>query len=142
MVHRSDLWHQYGGDRPPQQSPRWPLQVGKSLSCPPRPVYRVQPGDTLWEIAIRFSTTVDELVRLNGIANPSLIRAGPELRLPAGPDTGSASFAGFYRRVLKGKKRSSIAGGAPDAVGRIGMPSMTSSTRSTGVTTLTSTASS
>ncbi|HLS90493.1 MAG TPA: LysM domain-containing protein [Limnochordia bacterium] len=42
----------------------------------------MQPGDTLWELAIRFRTTVDELARLNGITNPSLIRAGTELRLP------------------------------------------------------------
>lgn len=63
--------------------PDRPLQVGEELIVPARPVYTVRPGDTLWEIAIRFRTTVDELVRLNNIANPSLIRVGTELRLPA-----------------------------------------------------------
>lgn len=62
--------------------PDGPLQVGKQLILPAQAVYRVQPGDTLWELAIRFRTTVDELARLNGITNPSLIRAGTELRLP------------------------------------------------------------
>lgn len=64
--------------------PDRPLQVGQELLLPSRPVYKVRPGDTLWEIAIRFQTSVDELVRLNGIANPSLIRVGTELRLPVG----------------------------------------------------------
>lgn len=64
--------------------PDRPLQVGQELILPARAVYKVRPGDTLWELAIRFRTTVDELARLNGIADPSLIRAGMELRLPAG----------------------------------------------------------
>ncbi|MFO7318412.1 MAG: LysM peptidoglycan-binding domain-containing protein [Limnochordia bacterium] len=64
--------------------PDRPLWVGDRLILPARPVYRVQPGDTLWEIARRFGTTVEELAELNGIADPSRIRAGSELRLPAG----------------------------------------------------------
>lgn len=64
--------------------PDRPLQVGQELLVPGRPVYTVRPGDTLWEIARRFDTTVEELARLNNIANPSLIRAGTELRLPPG----------------------------------------------------------
>jgi LysM repeat protein len=29
--------------------------------------YKVQPGDSLWTIAAKFSTTVDKLKRLNGL---------------------------------------------------------------------------
>lgn len=64
--------------------PDRPLRVGERLILPAQAVYKVQPGDTLWEIAKRFGTTVKELVELNGIQNPSLIRAGAELRLPPG----------------------------------------------------------
>ncbi|MFQ3581330.1 MAG: glucosaminidase domain-containing protein [Chloracidobacterium sp.] len=44
--------------------------------------YTVRPGDTLSVIAQRYRTTVDELVRLNGIRNPNLIYPGQVLRLP------------------------------------------------------------
>ena len=43
--------------------------------------YVVRRGDNLSQIARRFGTTVAALARLNGIANPSLIRAGQVLRL-------------------------------------------------------------
>ncbi|NWG16639.1 MAG: LysM peptidoglycan-binding domain-containing protein [Chloroflexi bacterium] len=45
-------------------------------------VYMVQPGDTLFRIALRFSTTVSTLARLNGIVNPNLIFAGQALFVP------------------------------------------------------------
>jgi len=35
--------------------------------------YKVKPGDTLSEIALRYGTTVSNLVRLNNIHNPNLI---------------------------------------------------------------------
>ena len=43
--------------------------------------YTIQSGDTLSEIAERFNTTVDELVRLNNIENPDLIYAGDTIRV-------------------------------------------------------------
>ena len=43
--------------------------------------YTIQRGDTLSEIAQRFSTTVAELVRLNNIENPRLIYVGQVLDL-------------------------------------------------------------
>ena len=46
--------------------------------------YTVQRGDTLSEIAERFGTTVNELVRLNNIQNPNLIYPGQVLILPEG----------------------------------------------------------
>ncbi|HHV62168.1 MAG TPA: LysM peptidoglycan-binding domain-containing protein [Firmicutes bacterium] len=41
----------------------------------------MQPGDTLWKIAIQFGTTVETLARLNDIKNPDLIYPGQVLRL-------------------------------------------------------------
>ena len=43
--------------------------------------YTVVKGDTLWSIAKRFNTTVDELVRLNNIKNKNLIYVGQVLKI-------------------------------------------------------------
>lgn len=39
-------------------------------------IYVVQPGDTLWKIAKRYNTSVDDIVRVNDIENPDLIYPG------------------------------------------------------------------
>ena len=51
--------------------------------------YTVRRGDTLWDIAQRYGTTVSELVRLNNIQNPSLIHPGQVLRIPKNQNNGS-----------------------------------------------------
>jgi LysM repeat protein len=45
--------------------------------------YRVQAGDTLAEIAAKFTTTVAAIAAVNKIANPDLIYAGQWLDIPA-----------------------------------------------------------
>ena len=48
-----------------------------------RPTYRVQPGDTLSEIAARFLTRVAALVRLNDLpGSGNVVYAGSTIRLP------------------------------------------------------------
>ncbi len=42
-------------------------------------IYVVQPGDTLWDIAKRFGTTVENLENINNLENPDLIYAGDRL---------------------------------------------------------------
>lgn len=44
--------------------------------------YVVVKGDTLWSIAIKNKTTVDELARLNGLNNTNLIYPNQKLKLP------------------------------------------------------------
>ncbi|HET6381585.1 MAG TPA: LysM peptidoglycan-binding domain-containing protein [candidate division Zixibacteria bacterium] len=51
-------------------------------------VITVQPGDTLSGIAARNGVTVDDLVALNGIANPNRIFAGQRLKVGSAPPAG------------------------------------------------------
>lgn len=42
-------------------------------------IYVVQKGDTLWKLAKRFNTTVEDIVEINDIENPDLIYPGERL---------------------------------------------------------------
>ena len=42
-------------------------------------IYIVQPGDTLWKIAKRYSSSVDALQNLNNIKNPDVLMPGQKL---------------------------------------------------------------
>lgn len=63
------------------------LKVPKSNSSEPTPpvdsydIYIVVKGDSLWSIAQKYNTTVDELIRLNGLNNVSL-QIGDQLKVP------------------------------------------------------------
>jgi nucleoid-associated protein YgaU/peptidoglycan/xylan/chitin deacetylase (PgdA/CDA1 family) len=48
--------------------------------------YVVQPGDTLWGIARRFDTTIQDLVEANNIQDPNLIIVGQRLIIPTGQE--------------------------------------------------------
>lgn len=48
------------------------------------PTYTVQTGDTLFEIARRYGTTVESLIALNNITDPNLIYVGQVLVVPEG----------------------------------------------------------
>ena len=39
-------------------------------------------GDTLWNIAKRYGSTVDDIVRTNGIENENMIIPGQKLFIP------------------------------------------------------------
>ena len=68
------------------------IQVGQKLLVPgddspasaaaPISSYIVQPGDTLYRIALRYGTTMRALSDLNGIPNPNLISVGQALAIP------------------------------------------------------------
>lgn len=61
---------------------------GGSGEAPEKPdsadSYTIQAGDTLFAIAKKYGTTVEKLVRLNGLENPNLIRVGQVLKVPGG----------------------------------------------------------
>lgn len=56
-------------------------------TVPPVPgqqqVYRVQPGDTLYGIALRFGTTIAALQEVNRLPNPNRLNVGQEIIIPA-----------------------------------------------------------
>lgn len=73
--------------------------------------YAIVSGDTLGGIAATYGTTVDELVKLNGIEDPNLIIAGQKLKLPAG-SLGESSFSnadGDIYTVVRGDTLGDIA---------------------------------
>lgn len=58
---------------------------GSSLPVPtpaPSQIYVVQPGDTLWSIALRFGTSPWAIAVANGLRNPNLIYVGQRLIIP------------------------------------------------------------
>ena len=56
-------------------------------------IYVVEPGDSLALIAEAFGVTAEELQRLNGVADPGLLRVGDELRIPVRPGTEAERIA-------------------------------------------------
>ena len=56
-----------------------PLDMKKIQSMPGVTVYMVKPGDTLWDIAKRFYTTVDEICALNELENENISASWPLL---------------------------------------------------------------
>ena len=46
--------------------------------------YTVKSGDCLSVLAVQYHTTVAELVKINNIKNPDLIRVGQVLLIPTG----------------------------------------------------------
>ena len=45
-------------------------------------IYVVKAGDTLWKIAKRFGSTVDDIVRVNGIERPDKLNVGEKIYIP------------------------------------------------------------
>ncbi|MCL4863632.1 MAG: M23 family metallopeptidase [Caldilineaceae bacterium] len=60
----------------------WGLAAPRALAQDGVGSYTVVSGDTLSAIAQRFGVTVEALVQLNGISDPSLIRVGQVLLIP------------------------------------------------------------
>jgi LysM repeat protein len=74
-------------------------------------LYTIRQGDTLSDIAARYGTTVDRLVKVNRLpGNGNLIIAGRSLRVPgAKSGSGGGTTAGRTHRVGRGDTVSGIA---------------------------------
>ncbi len=53
----------------------------------PAGLYIVQPGDTLSDLAIRFGTTVADIIAANGLTDPDSLQVGQPLIIPSLVDT-------------------------------------------------------
>lgn len=71
--------------------------------------YTVKSGDTLSGIAVKYHTTVGEIVQLNKIKNPDKIYPGDKLRLPSGSSANAGVKEHRYITVKKGDSLSKIA---------------------------------
>ena len=74
--------------------------------------YTIQPGDTLFEIASRYGTTVQELVDINNLANPNLIYPGETLRVATNstvPGSETRGTGSIIYTVQRGNTLSQIA---------------------------------
>lgn len=71
---------------PPPTPTRTPAPTLTSTPLPPL-TYQVQAGDTLSDIAVRFDTTVEDILALNPEVEPEVLPVGYVLRIPAGPLT-------------------------------------------------------
>jgi murein DD-endopeptidase MepM/ murein hydrolase activator NlpD len=74
-------------------------------------IHVVRAGDTIFSLARSFNVSQEELMRLNGITDPSRLRVGQQLRIPgtstasataAAPSTNSTS-ADVYHRTARGE---------------------------------------
>ncbi|MEA3349831.1 MAG: peptidoglycan DD-metalloendopeptidase family protein [Chloroflexota bacterium] len=61
----------------------WPLGIAQAQEQQPDgPIYIVQAGDTLWDIAQQFGVSMDDLIAENGIADPGQLAVGARLVIP------------------------------------------------------------
>jgi murein DD-endopeptidase MepM/ murein hydrolase activator NlpD len=69
-------------------------------------VHTVQKGETFFSIARSYNMSTDELMKFNGISDPTKLQAGQRLKIPgtaAGGDAGAASVgSGVYHKTGKG----------------------------------------
>ena len=81
------------------QAEREPTPVSNeepSNSNPPEgsQVYVVEDGDTLWDIALAFDTTVDDILAANNLENADDLQLGDELVIPPPSDTSTTAAEG------------------------------------------------
>lgn len=73
------------GDSRSSSRPPPPPSEDARLTEPPGTTHLVQPGETLWAIAQKYGSSVEEISEVNGIDNPDELTAGQNLFIPA-PD--------------------------------------------------------
>lgn len=69
-------------------------------------IYYVQPGDTLYQIARRYNTTVQRLLEINNLSDPDTLTVGMKLNIdaPAAGEAGEGAESGdpYVARLFDG----------------------------------------
>ena len=81
------------------------LFVGKKLKIPPSTIrqieYTIKKGDSLGGIASRFGVKSSDLIKLNQIKQPDLIKVGQKIKIPLGKKAPAKSVPSLSSTVLK-----------------------------------------
>jgi len=77
--------------------------------CAQEKVHTVQKGETIYSIARTLGIKADDLIKYNGITDPSRILAGQILKIPPKGTTGTPAAGNVIYRVVKGDTLYSIA---------------------------------
>ncbi|MDD4694356.1 MAG: LysM peptidoglycan-binding domain-containing protein, partial [Firmicutes bacterium] len=65
--------------------PRATLEAESDPDCPGI-IYTIRPGDTIYQLAIRYNTTVDRILRFNPGIDPNNLKVGQRICIPTGKD--------------------------------------------------------
>ena len=72
--------------------------------------HTIQAGETLWDLAQRYGTSVDALARANGISNPNLVVAGTRISVSGGGGASATTGVGGGTHTIRaGETLSDIA---------------------------------
>ena len=66
-------------------TPMAPVSEPPYTPAPEMLKYVVQEGDTLYDIALRYDMSMDELIRINKLKDPNNLTVGQELLIPLAP---------------------------------------------------------
>jgi nucleoid-associated protein YgaU len=66
-------------------TPMAPVTAPPYTSAPEVLKYVVQEGDTLYDIALRYDVSMDDLIRINKLRDPNSLTVGQELLIPLAP---------------------------------------------------------
>lgn len=72
-------------------------------------IHTVQPGETLFRIALRYGVTVDALKAANGLSETSVLLSGQTLIIPTAAVAAARPIAGQTHRVAQGETLEQIA---------------------------------
>ncbi|MBO8127449.1 MAG: peptidoglycan DD-metalloendopeptidase family protein [Firmicutes bacterium] len=76
----------YGEKLEESEAARKPAAEVESKGTPVMMTYQVQSGESTYVIAKRFNTTVEAIAEANGLKDPSYLRVGQKLLVPAGEE--------------------------------------------------------
>jgi LysM repeat protein len=99
-----------------------PSGAGASSVAATGTTHTIQAGETLWDLAQRFGTSVNALARASGISNPNLVVAGTKITVSGGDGASATTSAGGATHTVQvGETLSDIAarfGVSVDALAR------------------------